>query len=146
MTNLQPLADILLADLRIVSMAYAERTAEWVRKVLSGRRDVVEKYLMGGLCFMVDGRMCCSVSSKGGLLIRVGPSAHEQVLREPHVRPMEMRGRTMIGFVRVAPDGYRTDTALKKWIQRGLDFVATLPAGSSQPKVSREAPMRRRKG
>jgi hypothetical protein len=36
-------------------MAYDEATAERVRKLLSGRRDVVEKKMMGGLCFMVKG-------------------------------------------------------------------------------------------
>jgi hypothetical protein len=41
---------------------------------------------------------------------------------------MEMRGRTMTGFVRVAPEGYRTDAALKKWVRRGVDFVASMPA------------------
>jgi hypothetical protein len=128
-------------------MAYDERTAERVRKVLSGRRDVVEKKLMGGLCFMVRVGMCCSVSSKGGLLIRVGAPAHERMLGEPHVQPMEMGGRTMVGFVRVDPGGYRTDAALRKWIQRGLDFVATLPARPSgkrppRKKSPREAPRR----
>jgi hypothetical protein len=33
-------------------MAYDEETAARVRKVLSGRRDVVEKKMMGGLSFM----------------------------------------------------------------------------------------------
>jgi TfoX/Sxy family transcriptional regulator of competence genes len=113
-------------------MAYDEKTAERVRQVFAARRDVVEKKMMGGLCFMVNGAMCCSVSGQGGLLIRVGPQAHEQALREPHVKPMEMRGRTMTGFVRVAPDGYRTDAALKKWLERGLDFIATRPAPSSR--------------
>src|SRR5215475_3897289 len=102
-------------------MAYDEKTAERVRRVLSGRRGVVEKKLMGGLCFMVKGGMCCSVSGRGGLLVRVGADAHEQMLAEPHVQPMEMRGRTMTGFVRVAAEGYRTDAALKKWIERGIE-------------------------
>ncbi|HUK06744.1 MAG TPA: TfoX/Sxy family protein [Stellaceae bacterium] len=118
-------------------MAYDETTAERVRKVLSSRRDVVEKKLMGGLCFMVNGKMCCSVSGRGGLLIRVGAAVREVILREPHVRPMEMAGRTMSGFVRVAPEGYRTEAALRNWIKRGVDFVATLPEDSSMPKVSR---------
>jgi hypothetical protein len=109
-------------------MAYDEKTAERIRKVLAARRDVVEKKLMGGLCFMVKGGMCCSVSSRGGLLVRVGPEAFERLLGEPHVAPMEMRGRTMTGFVRVMPDGYRTEAALRKWVQRGVDFVLTLPA------------------
>jgi TfoX/Sxy family transcriptional regulator of competence genes len=115
-------------------MAYDEKTAERVRKLLSDRRDVVEKKLMGGLCFMVKGGMCCSVSGRGGLLVRVGPQAREQFLTEPHVGPMVMRGRTMAAFVRVAPQGYRTDAGLRKWIAQGLDFVATLPAKRSRGK------------
>jgi hypothetical protein len=74
-------------------MSYEEITAERVRKILSGRRDVVEKKLMGGLCFMVTDSMCCSVSGKGDLLIRVGEAAHGQALGEPHVSPMKMGGR-----------------------------------------------------
>ena len=101
-------------------MAYDENTAERVRKLLAARPDAVEKKLMGGLCFMVGGSMCCSVSGRGGLLIRVGAQAHARMLGEPHVQPMEMRGRTMTGFVRVAPEGYRTAAALRKWVDRGI--------------------------
>ena len=108
-------------------MAYDEETAERVRKLLSGRRDVVPKKMMGGLCFMVAGSMCCVVSGKGGLLIRVGPDAFARALAEPHVEPMEMRGRIMTGFVRVAPEGFRTDAMLKKWVERGLAFVTAMP-------------------
>src|SRR5215467_7974264 len=106
-------------------MAYDERAAERVRKLLSRRRGVVEKKMMGGLCFMVAGGMCCSVSGRGGLLIRIRPDTQEQTLREPHVQPVEMRGRTMTGFVRVAPEGYRTDAALTAWVNRGIEAVST---------------------
>jgi len=113
-------------------MSYDEKTAERVRKVLSRRRDVVEKKLMGGLCFMVTGAMCCSVSGRGGLLIRIPADRQELTLREPHVQPVEMRGRTMTGFVRVAPAGYRTDAALTAWVHRGLDAVAARLEKGSQ--------------
>ena len=119
-------------------MAYDEKTAARVREVLSDRRGVVEKKLMGGLCFMVNGSMCCSVSGRGGLLIRVGAEAHERMLGEPHAEPVEMRGRTMTGFVRVAPEGYRTGTGLAKWIERGV-------AAAESAKATRKAPKRRRK-
>ena len=109
-------------------MAYDENTAARVRKALAGRHDVVEKKLMGGLCFMTNGGMCCSVSGKGGLLVRVEIEAMDRVLLEPHVAPMEMGGRVMRGFVRVAPEGYRTDAALKKWIERGITAAAARPA------------------
>lgn len=112
-------------------MAYDEKTAARVRRILS-RRAVAEKTLMGGLCFMAKGGMCCSVSGRGGLLVRVGAATHERMLREPHVRPMEMGGRIMTGFVRVSPDGYRTDAALRKWVERGLQALATRPAKPSR--------------
>jgi len=125
-------------------MAYDEETAGRLRKLLSTRSDVVEKKLMGGLCFMVSGHMCCAVSGRGGVLVRVGPEAHQAMLGEPHAAPMEMRGRIMAGYVRVAPEGYCTDTGLKKWLTRGVDFVATLPKRTAR-RAARKAPKRQRK-
>ena len=126
-------------------MAYDEETAGRVRKLLSRRPDVTEKKMMGGLCFMVKGRMCCSVSGRGGLLVRVGAEAQQSMLAEPHVLPMEMGRRTMTGFVRVAPEGYQTEAALKTWLKRGLDVVATMPSGSAARRPPRrQAPKRQR--
>jgi TfoX/Sxy family transcriptional regulator of competence genes len=122
-------------------MAYDEKTAERVRQALADRRDLVEKKLMGGLSFMVKDGMCCSVSGRGGLLVRIDPASHEQTLAEPHVSPVEMRGRVVNGFVRVAPEGYRTPAALKKWIGRGLE-AASARAG----KASARQPRKTRKG
>jgi hypothetical protein len=108
-------------------VAYDEKTAARVRQVLSDRRDVVEKQMMGGLCFMVRAGMCCSVSGKGGLLVRVGAAGQESALRELHVQPMKMGGRVMSGFVRVAPEGFRTDAQLRNWVLRGVACVEGLP-------------------
>jgi hypothetical protein len=108
-------------------MAYDENTAGRVRGVLRGRRDIVEKPLMGGLSFMASDVMCCSVSGRGGLLVRVIPETREALLREPHAEPADMRGRVMTGFVRVQPEGYRTEAALKKWIAHGLAAAAARP-------------------
>jgi|SRR5262249_21947378 len=121
-------------------MAYDEQTAERVRKVLAGRRDVTAKKMMGGLAFMVKGGMCCSVSGRGGMLVRVG--ADETVYGAPHVERVKMGARTMSGFARVQPEGYATDAALRKWVQRGLDAVASLPADKVRKPASRKAPKR----
>jgi hypothetical protein len=48
-----------------------------------------------------------------------------------------MRGRIMTGFVRVAPEGYRTEGGLKKWVTRGVDFVVTMPSAPSTKKGAR---------
>jgi TfoX/Sxy family transcriptional regulator of competence genes len=126
-------------------MAYDEETAGRVRKLLSRRQGVTEKKMMGGLCFMVKGRMCCSVSGRGGLLVRVGAAAHQSMLGEPHVLPMEMGKRMMTGFVRVAPEGYQTEAALKTWLKRGLDVVATMPSGSSARGATRRQALKRQR-
>jgi TfoX N-terminal domain len=100
---------------------------------------------MGGLCFMVRGHMCCSVSGRGGLMVRVGTNAQDAALREPHVQPIEIAGRTMTGFVRIAPEGYHTEASLTAWLDGSLDFVTTLPAKrSSKASPQREAKDRRR--
>jgi TfoX/Sxy family transcriptional regulator of competence genes len=124
-------------------VAYDEKTAERLRNLLSNRSDVVEKKLMGGLCFMVKGSMCCSVSSRDGLLVRVGAEARERILGDPHVRPREMAGRTVSGFVRIMPEGYRTEVAFRKWFQRGVDCVENLSAKQPPRKRSqRDVPKR----
>ena len=110
-----------------------------MRKVLGDRRDVVEKKLMGGLCFMVKGSMSCSVSGRGGLLVRVDIEAMDRVLLEPHVNPMEMGGRVMRGFVRVAPEGYRTEAGLKKWVERGVNAAEARPAKKARSRKKRAA-------
>jgi len=72
--------------------------------------------------------------------------AQRSMLGEPHVSPMGMGGRTMTGFVRVALEGYRTEGALKAWIKRGLDFVATMPSGAAAGKSTRRKAPKRRQG
>jgi TfoX N-terminal domain len=119
-------------------MSYDERIADRVRRILSGRPDVVEKKMVGGgLSFMVHGSMCCGVTGNA-LMIRVGPAARERALAQPHVRPMELAGRPLAGFVCVDSGGLRTDAALAAWVQRGLDFVSSLPPSGKrrQPRMS----------
>ena len=118
-------------------MPYDIQAADGIRVLLGGRHDVVERKMMGGLVFMVNGHMCITASGRGGILVRVGPEAQAGVLKEPHVKPMTMAGRSMSGFVRVMPDGYRTAASLRKWVTRGVRFVESLP-----PKSAR-APRRR---
>ena len=108
-------------------MSYDEGTAERVRHILSKRPDVVEKRMFGGLCFMVNGGMCCGLTSTA-LMVRVGPDLYDDALAQPHARPMDFTGRPLAGMVYVDPAGYRTDATLARWVQRGVDFVATLPA------------------
>lgn len=107
-------------------MSYDLEAAERVRRLLSDRSDVVEKKMVGGVSFLVNGNMCCGVTG-AALMVRVGAEGRDQALREPHVRPMVFAGRSLSGFVCIDPAGYAADDALASWVQRGLDFVRGLP-------------------
>ena len=115
-------------------MAYDLVTAERVRHLLADRADVVERKMMGGLCFMVKGGMCCAASGRGELLVRVDPEDQTRLIHEPHVRPMVMGGRSVTTFVRVMPEAYRTHAGLKKWVTRGVDAVGALKAKPAKRK------------
>ena len=62
------------------------------------------------------------------LVVRVGPDANDKALREPHTRPMDFTGRPMKGYIYVGPDGVKNTAQLRRWLSKGLDFVARLPA------------------
>jgi hypothetical protein len=44
-------------------MAYDEKLAARVRRLLSARNDATERAMFGGLTFMVAGHMCCGVNN-----------------------------------------------------------------------------------
>ena len=126
-------------------MAYDEKLAERIRRLMAGRRDVVERKMMGGLTFATESGMFCSASGKGGLLVRVGPDARDKFLGEDHVQPADIGGRRMTGFLRVAPEGYRTEAGLKKWVERGLAAAATRPPAKAKASRGAAAKARRAK-
>ena len=107
-------------------MAYDEGLAALVREVLGERAAVEEKRMFGGLCFLVDGNMCCGIVGDT-LMVRVGPDGHEDALRRPHARMMDFTGRPLRGMVYVGPEGISEDRDLEDWVDSGFSFAASLP-------------------
>ena len=123
-------------------MAWSEAEAQRVRGALAGKGEVVEKRMMGGLVFMVDGHMCCGLNHDA-LMVRVGADQRDAALALPHTWPMEFAGRSPKGFIYVSQPGVARKADLAAWIGRGLSCVAALP-----PKISatmRPRPSRRTK-
>jgi TfoX/Sxy family transcriptional regulator of competence genes len=109
-------------------MAYDEDLAHRLRELLAGEETVTEKKMFGGLAFLLHGHMCVSASRNGGLLVRLDPAESDAALARPHVALMQMGGRTMDGWITVAPEGVRTKPQLASWVKRSVAFVDTLPA------------------
>jgi TfoX/Sxy family transcriptional regulator of competence genes len=111
----------------MLGMAYDEDLANRIRELIAGDSAVVEKSMFGGLAFLVGGHMSVAASGQGGLMVRVDPADAEALLAKPHVRPMEMRGRPMQGWLRVDAEGLRTKRQLEPWVKRGLGYARSLP-------------------
>ena len=109
-------------------MAYDEDLAERLRELLAVEAGVSEKKMFGGLAFLVNGNMAVSASGQGGLLARVNPDDTARLLSRRHVTLMEMGGRTMAGWLRVAPEGVRTKRDLAAWVNRSVAYARALPA------------------
>jgi TfoX/Sxy family transcriptional regulator of competence genes len=109
-------------------MAYDEDLANRLRELLADESGIVEKKMFGGLAFLLNGNMSIAASSKGGLLVRVDPADTQACLARPHAAPMEMRGRTMEGWIAVAPEGLTAERELAGWVKRGVSYAKTLPA------------------
>jgi TfoX/Sxy family transcriptional regulator of competence genes len=108
-------------------MAYDEDLVNRVRELLAAEGSITEKKMFGGLAFLLGGRMTVSASRNGGLLVRIPPGETAAYLKLPHVKLMTMGGRTMDGWITVAPAGLRTQRELASWVDRSLVFAKSLP-------------------
>jgi TfoX/Sxy family transcriptional regulator of competence genes len=120
------------APARLMPMKYDEQLADRIRQVLSdlGVDAVREQKMFGGIAFLVGGHMAVAASREGGVLLSVDGGSSDALLKQPHTRPMVMRGREMAGWLRVDPDGVRTKRQLAPWVKRGVDHVRALPTKS----------------
>ena len=126
-----------MARIESLAMAYDEKLADRIRRTIRPRDGVTEKKMFGGLAFLLEGKMFCGIV-KDELMVRVGPEGYEAALAKAHVRPMDFTGRPMNGYVFVGPGGSRTESAVKKWVDRGAACVATLDGGApKKPKRPR---------
>lgn len=103
-------------------MPYNEKLAERTRAIIADTHTRVEEKLMfGGVCFMVNGKMCVGVLSDR-LMVRLSPLVYNEVLEKPGCSPMDFTGRVMKGFVFVEDDVLNTHRQLNYWVQLALDF------------------------
>ena len=102
-------------------MAYNEKLAESVRKAFYHLPRVEEKKMMGGLTFMINGKMCVGVL-KDDLMVRIDPEVYEAALQKKGCREMNFTGKPMKGFVFVDKPGIDSKKDFDYWINLALDF------------------------
>jgi len=103
-------------------MAYDEYLAERVAKCLKDKRvSFEEKKMMGGLCFLVDEKMCLGII-KNDMMARLNPDIWEESMTKKGCREMDFTKRPMKGYVYLSPEGIDMEEDLDYWVQLALDF------------------------
>jgi hypothetical protein len=83
--------------------------------------------MFGGTCYLHNGHMFCGVY-KEYLILRLGEGAAREAMGRPHVKPMDITGRPMKGWVMVAPEGYSEAADLAAWLERAKSLATALPS------------------
>jgi hypothetical protein len=117
-------------------------TADRLRNALKGRRNLAEKPMFGGICFMLRDHMLGG-TSKRGFMFRVGTEQEAQALTRPGVTRMVMNGRQYPGFVRVDPQRCK-DADVVALVALAEGYIKTLPPKPAK-KASKPAKARARR-
>jgi len=108
-------------------MPYDPGLAERLEGVAASRPGMAEKKMFGGIGWLLNGNMCAGVY-KDFLIVRVGEEKAAALLKGKHVKPMDITGKPMKGWLMVAPKGYEEDSALKRYVKAAIGYVEKLPA------------------
>ena len=94
-------------------MAYNEKLAARTREIISKTHKITEeKKMFGGLCFMVNHKMCVGVEQER-MMVRLDPAVYDEVMEMEGCHPMDFTGKPMKGYVFVDA---AVSTHRKNWL------------------------------
>lgn len=103
-------------------MAYNEKLADRTREIISlTHKNIEEKKMFGGLCFMVNDKMCVGVEQER-LMVRIDPARYDEAMEKEGCRPMDFTGKVMKGYVFVDIEALNTKKKLEYWIRLALEY------------------------
>lgn len=103
-------------------MAYNEKLAGRIRELITlTHKNVTEKKMFGGLCFMVNDKMCVGVEMER-LMVRFDPARYDEIMERKGCRPMDFTGRVMKGYAFVEIEVLNTKKKLEYWVGLALEY------------------------
>lgn len=107
-------------------MMHDPKLAARITAATQGWRGLAPRRMFGGTAWMLHGNMCVGVWQRS-LVVRCGPEAWPGLLREKHVREMDITGRSMKGWLLVDAPALRTSAGLRRWLEVARAFASGLP-------------------
>ena len=102
-------------------MAFDEKLNDKIREAMAMLPNLEEKFMFGGTCFMLNGKMCVGVV-KDEMMCRIDPGVCEEALQRRGCREMDFTGKPMKGYVYVSADGMKTKKEFDYWINLCIEF------------------------
>jgi hypothetical protein len=114
-------------------MAYNEKLADRIRESLAKvpKIKVEEKKMFRGVTFMVNGKMCVSVSGEN-LMCRFDPELQQVVSEKNGFEMMRMKDREYKGYGYIHPDAIKSKKDFDYWINLCLDFNSKAKASKKK--------------
>ena len=85
-----------------------------------------KRKMFGGICYLRSGNMAFGIW-RDFLIVRCGLDKYKECLKKRHTKEFDITGKSMAGWVMVAPEGLGEDAELKRWLKMGDAFASTLP-------------------
>jgi TfoX/Sxy family transcriptional regulator of competence genes len=107
-------------------MPYNERLEGNIEKIIGVGKKIEKRRMFGGICYLMNGNMCFGIY-KEYLIVRTGIEVAERKLKEKNVKPFDITGKAMKGWVMVEEEGWKRQDDLKEWLDLGKEYGLTLP-------------------
>jgi hypothetical protein len=108
--------------------------AERVRDIVGDHPAITEKYMFGGLTFLLNGHILVGCKKDGQILISVGKDNAAEAADRPGATAMIHNNREMTGFFWIDPDAIENDDDLQSWIDFAFKAVSQRPVKEATPK------------
>jgi TfoX/Sxy family transcriptional regulator of competence genes len=89
-------------------------------------KDVDKKKMFGGVCWLLNGNMCFGIWNDS-LIVRMDKEQAVKSLKDRNVRPFDITGRPMAGWIMVEKAGWKSAAVLERWITIGKEYARSLP-------------------
>ncbi len=103
-------------------MAHNEKLANRIREIIVlTHKNIEEKKMFAGLCFMVNDKMCIGVHEHR-IMLRIDPEVFDKVVSKQGCEPMKFTNRTIRGYLYVDDSVLKTKKQLDYWVQLALSY------------------------
>lgn len=107
-------------------MAYDIGLEKRIDALIAATDGIEKKKMFGGVAYLLGGNVCFGIWQQS-LIVRSDPDTAHKKLQLENVRPFDITGRPMKGWLLVDAGAWPDDAVLKGWLDLGLQFAWTLP-------------------